>query len=246
MADQQNIDVPEDATCLDCGYPLIRLPRCICPECGRTFDPADGGTFGCASSRKRWKGWAHPPGKAEYFVLVGMSILVLINVSGPARWDALLAACLICGGAPVWIGLGIAYFIRLAACYRAKARGVIDPFEPRHRLRWILIPVCMLLVGSSFLYPWPLLVRFRLSRPAFEAAVKDVRAGKFVAGQWVGLYHVKEIYIETYAANRPASIGFVIGESIADPVGFVYDPRPNHVIGSVEMRVAPSWYTREY
>src|SRR5580698_3388294 len=35
----------DSAFCLACGYPLKNLPSARCPECGRSFDPADGRTM---------------------------------------------------------------------------------------------------------------------------------------------------------------------------------------------------------
>lgn len=36
---------PNDATCLQCGYPLRGLSTSRCPECGRAFDPLRPETF---------------------------------------------------------------------------------------------------------------------------------------------------------------------------------------------------------
>jgi len=37
--------IPATARCLSCGYLLRGLPSPVCPECGRTFDPADTTTY---------------------------------------------------------------------------------------------------------------------------------------------------------------------------------------------------------
>lgn len=37
--------IPDTAVCLGCGYSLRGLPRPVCPECGRGFDPSDPATF---------------------------------------------------------------------------------------------------------------------------------------------------------------------------------------------------------
>ena len=44
VGDEQ-IDVPEEARCLGCGYWLRGLTTPMCPECGRAFDPGDLSTF---------------------------------------------------------------------------------------------------------------------------------------------------------------------------------------------------------
>lgn len=41
----ESLDLPRTAVCLDCEYPLRGLGRCVCPECGRAFDPADTRTY---------------------------------------------------------------------------------------------------------------------------------------------------------------------------------------------------------
>lgn len=47
----------ERACCLSCGYLLRGLPRPVCPECGRAFDPLDSKTFGTGPDsrvRRKW------------------------------------------------------------------------------------------------------------------------------------------------------------------------------------------------
>jgi rRNA maturation protein Nop10 len=49
--------MPEHARCLGCGYMLRGLPEPVCPECGRSFDPADPTTYDPnppGSRRRRW------------------------------------------------------------------------------------------------------------------------------------------------------------------------------------------------
>ena len=45
--------------CLTCDYNLEHLSGRRCPECGRTFDPADFRTFRCAETQQvsRWTPW---------------------------------------------------------------------------------------------------------------------------------------------------------------------------------------------
>ncbi len=47
----------ENARCLTCEYQLQGLPEPVCPECGRSFDPADPCTFDTRPDgwrRRRW------------------------------------------------------------------------------------------------------------------------------------------------------------------------------------------------
>ncbi|UCF34575.1 MAG: hypothetical protein JSV78_04585 [Phycisphaerales bacterium] len=49
--------MPKEARCLGCGYMLRDLPEPVCPECGRSFDPADPTTYDPnppGSRRRRW------------------------------------------------------------------------------------------------------------------------------------------------------------------------------------------------
>lgn len=48
--------IPEMATCLGCRYRLRGLPKAVCPECGREFDPADADTYRLPD-RSRRAGW---------------------------------------------------------------------------------------------------------------------------------------------------------------------------------------------
>ena len=93
------------------------------------------------------------------------------------------------------------------------------------------------------MYPWPLMLRFRLSQSALDAAVKDYRAGKFSGDQWVGLYYVRDVD-GTAWSSRP-TVRFITGASFIDPVGFEYDTLPGHSMGYLVREVAPSWYTFE-
>ncbi len=45
-------NLPHDAICINCDYPLCNLPEQRCPECGRRFDPTDENSFMLRSDRK--------------------------------------------------------------------------------------------------------------------------------------------------------------------------------------------------
>jgi hypothetical protein len=105
-------------------------------------------------------------------------------------------------------------------------------------MRWLVVPMCVLVVSSSFAYPWQLMLRFRLSHAAFETALKEYKAGKFTGGAWVGLYRVKWVSDRHYLTDRPPSVGFRTGSSFIDPVGFEYDPLPGHPMKYLTVQVA--------
>jgi hypothetical protein len=54
------IVIDDHATCLTCGYPLHKLTRCRCPECGRRFDPFVRGTYGPRRSDGFFLPWINP------------------------------------------------------------------------------------------------------------------------------------------------------------------------------------------
>ncbi len=46
-------DLPNDAICKNCDYPLCNLPAQRCPECGRPFEINNENTYGLKSEPKR-------------------------------------------------------------------------------------------------------------------------------------------------------------------------------------------------
>lgn len=46
-----------EARCLACGYSLRGLPEPKCPECGRSFDPADASSYDTRPPGWRWRRW---------------------------------------------------------------------------------------------------------------------------------------------------------------------------------------------
>ena len=180
MMDPASTPVPEQAVCLGCGYRLRGLPSQVCPECGRWFDPNDPSTYG-KSDAWAWRRWARPPSLGECIGVALLTLMGVVGASGPAQWGAheICFNCLL--GIPLWLSLNAVFILRAVSSAHARQRAGRDirPAPRRHRGRWIVSPVCVLLVLSTFEYPWPLMVRFRLSQAAFEAAVAEVKAGTF-------------------------------------------------------------------
>ncbi len=240
-----NVQLNENTTCLGCGYRLVNLPERTCPECGRSFDPSDPTTFRSSSSPIGWRRWANPPSRTECLILVGLSSYGIIGASGPAQWEAAGICMVGLIGVPLWLGLVCMSFVRLAACCSAEARARPEYQRYGSGRRWIVVFSCVLLLSSTFLHPWPMMLRFRLSQGEFDTALQDYQTGKFSGSRRVGLYYVWRVHELTYLNGRPPSIGFVTGSSFADPVGFAYDPLPHHPLGYNARRVAPSWYSYE-
>ncbi len=81
--------IPEAARCLKCGYLLRGLPTPVCPECGRTFEPADPATYDI-----------RPPGRRRKKWIVRAVLLVLFLIVAAPRGvltGKLTFTCAVCG-----------------------------------------------------------------------------------------------------------------------------------------------------
>ena len=106
MTDPKTIDVLFNAVCVACGYPLYGLPSQTCPECGRWFDPRDPSTFRVGGQTPDWRRFARPPSMMECVLLAALTVYGLVAASGPGRWEAGAATCLILlVGTPLWVGI---------------------------------------------------------------------------------------------------------------------------------------------
>jgi hypothetical protein len=116
-----------------------------------------------------------------------------------------------------------------------------QPVALRPRWRWMLLPAALALVMSALAIPWPMTIRFALSREAFERKVAEVLADDAEQGpQRIGLYWVKKIDV-----GPDDYVSFVTGASIIDPVGFAHDPKrpPSH---PYNRHIAGNWYATEW
>lgn len=231
---------------MDCAYWLVNLPTQRCPECGRWFDPADPSTYQQASKKVGWRRLASSLSSRQCVIFAVLSLYGIVNASGPAQWEAGSICMVAFVGVPLWLGILLLYVVRTAATWLDRERAKLDDSERSGRWRWWVVPICAVLVVSSWIYPWPLLLRFRLSQTAFEAAVADYQMGATFRGKWVGLYYVKNAHPITYTGpGGRTTVGFVTGSNVLDPVGFEYDPLPNHPTGFMIYEVGKSWYTFE-
>ncbi len=71
-------EMSDSACCTGCGYRLRGLPAPLCPECGRSFDPADPTTYVADPTRRRRRLWV----KRGAVVL---AIVVLLIIFAPRR-----------------------------------------------------------------------------------------------------------------------------------------------------------------
>ena len=234
----------KSANCLNCGYQLHGLPDPTCPECGRAFDFDDPSTYDSSDSPARWRKFAKPPSGIECTILCVYSLINIAAFSGPARIEGLGASLLLITGSLFWPSMIAIYLKRVWACYRDRNRARHECVKQIRRRRWFVLPLCVLLLFSMLVYPWPLMIRFKLSQNAFNDALKYYQAGKFAGNQWIGLYYVERVETVHYN-NLRSTTWFITGDSIGDPVGFEYDPLPNHPMGYLSLRVGHSWYVYE-
>ena len=70
--------MPNAAVCAGCGYSLRGLPKPVCPECGRAFDPDDPRTLRIG-----------PKAENKSIVVVAMYLLTLVlSLAGWASMDS--------------------------------------------------------------------------------------------------------------------------------------------------------------
>jgi predicted RNA-binding Zn-ribbon protein involved in translation (DUF1610 family) len=66
--------IPPEARCWTCGYSLRGLPECICPECGRAFDPADSGSFDTRPPGARRRKWIQRSAAIACVLLIAIGL----------------------------------------------------------------------------------------------------------------------------------------------------------------------------
>lgn len=236
---------PVDARCLDCGYRLFTNESGVCPECGRLFDSHDPTTFRVGDQPGAWRAWARPPTMFECIAIFIFGVLMIWGSSSPPEHSSVLfSLSMICGGV-IWVPIVIVFFCRVAAVWadRRRADQSAMTCDRRRVGRWLVVPIFLLVIISQLLYPWALVLRFSLSRDAFEQAAKDVRAGLFQTPRRVGLYSVRSVQ------TNGSSIDFVTGDSLIDPAGFQHTPNGPwipHRTHRIGMSVARDWNTVEH
>ena len=88
----EQIDVPEEARCLGCGYWLRGLTTPMCPECGRAFDPGDLSTFDHDPHARRRR-------RRAARIAVWGTVIVLVAVFAPRgiMKSGMIFTCAHCG-----------------------------------------------------------------------------------------------------------------------------------------------------
>ncbi len=143
--------------------------------------------------------WGEPSRVANWLV-VAMTLVTVYFASFPFRAVFLGSGCVSFLLIPILGGLAVCWL------YRVYVVGKAGSFHDRNphwntnfkSARWLTFPICVVLFATSFgSRPWPLVVRFALSKPAFEQAIEAHRTGNAVPSGWLGLYRVSGITLET-------------------------------------------------
>jgi len=223
-----SLPVPDTAVCRHCGYSLRGLPKAMCPECGEAFDPADPATYRVDPKTRWYWRWAGPPRRWHSVIAIGLTAFILLDVSSPgvsalcgALGEMAWLLCWVVGMFLLLYLLPINYLVHLAASLRCrKEPGELPPRMGMRSCRgWLLAPICGVLVVTAVYFAWPALIRFHVSRSAFEAVVGS---GRECSGEFVGLY-----YIERVNYHPDGVTYFETGTIMMDAAGILYNPTDN-------------------
>ncbi len=146
---QSDALLPRDiapARCLDCYYVLEGLEQSRCPECGRSFDLYDAGTFTRKPPFVRWKLWLPGLIQAMIFGAVSMAIMALLGLWGWALWIGvpLAAGCLLgYRFSAAWILMpALALTLVTAMVLSALTLSLAGPFCAIILSGIFLLPIC--------------------------------------------------------------------------------------------------------
>jgi len=177
-------EAPPARFCIRCNYNLSGLTERRCPECGRSFDPSDGGNFAIRPLPPGVRILLKTPGGLVLFP-AGMAVLLwLASFCMPGRWTT-------CWVTSWWLW-GFVFFLIVVRffCLQVVAERYIAPSEPKLNYRpWALaaaILIVVLILNSTGI---PSRLVFYLSRPALDQAAKSLlSSGGSIGRQWIGLY----------------------------------------------------------
>ncbi|MCC6271658.1 MAG: hypothetical protein IT190_10305, partial [Microbacteriaceae bacterium] len=138
--------------------------------------------------------WAGPPGAWHLWVLLTLALCALLELSaGPPDASLLLIRILPWAFAVVMVPYVGRALASLWCAWRLRSERVRA--RPWRSVRWFALPASFMLIAWAVADPWPLKLRFALSRRAFEQVLQDIRAGRHqnFDDQWIGLYRVHRI-----------------------------------------------------
>jgi hypothetical protein len=182
--------------CLVCDYRLDGLAESRCPECGRTFDPADADSVALGRPMGRLgRVFLRPPGRPTALLTLAAAALTLLAAADPAglclrvpdppvlaellspdirlpllyRFEALThAATVTAVAAVVLVGFRLLAAAALVARCRERLR-----FVSRHRWRWAAAPAVAAVVAVCVRADLPLLAGFALAQPTLERWIAE-------------------------------------------------------------------------
>ena len=252
------LDIPDTSVCLNCRYLLRGLENPVCPECGRRFDPEDRATYTDQNHRGTFFRWSHPPRHwLRYAMMVG-TVAILIMASEPGYFlivPEFTARCRPQGWLPrdaqtrIFYGMMvIAFVIALQhfAMWRLTRKLMRRNAPPpiSRLMKWWWAPLCLALVLSASIYPWPLWIRFKGSRASLEVVAKQQLAvGTGTHGlHFCGAYVVHGPYI--YSGGKQ-DVAYLQVEGTRN-AGFIYSPDPTWE-RDFAYRLSEHWhYTRHW
>lgn len=173
---QPPVNLPADAKCLACRYPLAGVAQAVCPECGRAFDALDRSTFGPGGGQWLARWGLRGPGWGTFVCAGGVTVM-----SGVAGSVPLLAVEWLFFAFLGGMAVSVLCAIRALVAFGAAARRPADRATlARSWRRWTVLVglglLCIYLVVGKPV--WQL--RWIVSRPALDALAADVRAGASV------------------------------------------------------------------
>jgi len=239
-----NEQLPSDARCLKCGYPLRGLPSPVCPECGCAFDPADPGSYRGPPLPAFWERYGWPPG---WIQLGGAVFVALAFIESQSRMGMAGSP----GGMPCCVSLAIApilladYAIRflMLSVRVVHSRREMQPARSPRAWRWWITPICVLVAVSALFNQWPLHARFALSRSAFEEEVRAFRASNppnkalVAVGGYLGLYYVEDM-------SRDGTAVHMYVRSAGEQSHLMHDEQITP--GPGDRVLSPGWIVCEY
>lgn len=241
-------DLPPTAVCLNCRYSLRGLVDARCPECGRPFDPSNSATFGDASELHWIDRLATPPPRWHRRLAAITAAILLLDFSSPGYvipHGLILQVPFIFLGLAVVTLVAVDYPPRLFARAWRAARGTgrvyCDVGLKARKRYWYTTPICCILVATAFWYPWPVWVRFQLSRAAFERVAANGETADRYGYQIIGLNLVGAV-----KRYDNGTVFFETGYEFLSQQGIMYRP-VDQSIPCVELyakhRLADRWYT---
>lgn len=156
-----------------------------------------------------------PPSTTFTTLAIGNAALLLWAFSEPGG-----AFLPLLGSLCLWLVLGAWWAIRALLLAQSILTSRENAYEFPHDWRgWLWGPAVVAVVIALLLVRAPLLLRFGLSRSAFERVASDRSSiHRAMQGTWIGLYPVHRVW------HEDGRVYFTTGGFLFDEDGFVYAP----------------------